>query len=238
MHDTAHIHVYSLVGYGVQRFVWEIMKKSWVWNDFLKNMCSKDITQKLDSFGEALFFYPVANTFSQTNCQIPYVNIDSLVRNLVIQQIRETTLSVRYDMYAKFHGLFISSIGQSFISTCLLITQSLLVTHTDPSTSGWPTTGQPGEYNTSPYTTFIHVAIGSCTFNKYRCKLLTPVDVTGYHNGLVLDQDVYYYCKINTLIYWCNNKNNTCTCWLRMSYQSHCHTSHWVSRNSYTHFQG
>ncbi len=59
---------------GMQRFVWEIMKKSWVWNDFLKNMCSKDIlnfTQKLDSFGEPLFFYPVANTFSQTNCQIP-----------------------------------------------------------------------------------------------------------------------------------------------------------------------
>ncbi len=51
------------------------MKKSWVWNDFLQNMCSKDInfTQKLDSFGEALFFYPVANTFSQTNCQIPPV---------------------------------------------------------------------------------------------------------------------------------------------------------------------
>ncbi len=29
---------------GMQRFVWEIMKKSRVWNDFLKNMCSKDIT--------------------------------------------------------------------------------------------------------------------------------------------------------------------------------------------------
>ena len=76
---------------GMQRFVWEIMKKPWVWNDFLKNMCSKDITlvpecvlwlglsvrpllnftQKLDSFGEPLFFYPVANAFSQTNCQIP-----------------------------------------------------------------------------------------------------------------------------------------------------------------------
>ncbi len=28
---------------GMQGFVWEIMKKSWVWNDFLKNMCSKDI---------------------------------------------------------------------------------------------------------------------------------------------------------------------------------------------------
>ncbi len=30
-----------------------------------------NFTQKLDSFGETLFFYPVANTFSQTNCQIP-----------------------------------------------------------------------------------------------------------------------------------------------------------------------
>ena len=65
-------------------------EKSWVWNDFLKNMCSKDITfvpecvlwlglsvlytQKLDSFGETLFFYRVANTFSQTNCQIPLPN--------------------------------------------------------------------------------------------------------------------------------------------------------------------
>ncbi len=29
------------------------------------------ITQKLDPFGETLFFYPVANTFSQTNRQIP-----------------------------------------------------------------------------------------------------------------------------------------------------------------------
>ncbi len=57
----------------MQRFVWEIMKKSRVWNDFLKNMCSKDITQNLDLFGETLFFYPVANTFSQTGCQIPCV---------------------------------------------------------------------------------------------------------------------------------------------------------------------
>ena len=64
------------------RFVWKIMNKSRVWNDFLKNMCSKDITlvsecvlwlglsvlnfaQKLDLFGETLFFYPVANAFSQ-----------------------------------------------------------------------------------------------------------------------------------------------------------------------------
>ncbi len=38
-------------------------------------MCSKDtnFTQKLDLFGETLFFYPVANTFSQTGCQIPKV---------------------------------------------------------------------------------------------------------------------------------------------------------------------
>ncbi len=34
----------------------------------------KKITQKLDSFGEALFFYPVANTFSQMDCQIPYAS--------------------------------------------------------------------------------------------------------------------------------------------------------------------
>ena len=65
-----------------QRFVWEIIKKSWVWNDFRKNMCSKDMrpllnfTQKLDSFGETLFFYPVANTFSQTDCQIPPVTYE------------------------------------------------------------------------------------------------------------------------------------------------------------------
>ncbi len=62
-------------GSGMQRFVWEIMKKSRVWNDFLKDMCSKDIdsvvTQNLDLFGETLYFYPVANTFSQTGCQIP-----------------------------------------------------------------------------------------------------------------------------------------------------------------------
>ncbi len=66
---------------GMQRFVCEIMKKSWVWNDFLKNMCSKDLnfTQKLDSFGEALFFYPVANIFSQTNCQIPKVYLNKNV---------------------------------------------------------------------------------------------------------------------------------------------------------------
>ena len=39
-------------------------------------MCSKDInfTQNLDLFGETLFFYPVANTFSQTGCQIPPPN--------------------------------------------------------------------------------------------------------------------------------------------------------------------
>ncbi len=75
----------KLVGQVTQdtwRFVWEIMEKSRVWKDFLKNMCSKDIilvsellnfTQKLDLFGETLFFYPVANTFSQTGCQIPQV---------------------------------------------------------------------------------------------------------------------------------------------------------------------
>ncbi len=28
-------------------------------------------TQKIDLFGETVFFYPVANTFSQTGCQIP-----------------------------------------------------------------------------------------------------------------------------------------------------------------------
>ena len=28
-------------------------------------------TPKFDLFGETLFFYPVANTFSQTGCQIP-----------------------------------------------------------------------------------------------------------------------------------------------------------------------
>ncbi len=39
----------------MQRFVWEI-----------------NFTQNLDLFGETLFFYPVANTFSQTGCQIPY----------------------------------------------------------------------------------------------------------------------------------------------------------------------
>ncbi len=61
----------SAFAVGMQRFVWEIMKKSRVWNDFLKNMCSKDFTQNLDLFGETLFFYPVANTFSQTGCQIP-----------------------------------------------------------------------------------------------------------------------------------------------------------------------
>ncbi len=33
-----------------------------------------NFTQKLDSFGETLFFYPVANTFSQTNRQIPKGN--------------------------------------------------------------------------------------------------------------------------------------------------------------------
>ncbi len=72
------------------QFVWEIMKKSRVWNDFLKNMCSKHITlvsecvkrpllnfaQKLDLFGDTLFFYPVANTFSQTGCQIPFAFSD------------------------------------------------------------------------------------------------------------------------------------------------------------------
>ncbi len=38
-------------------------------------MCSRrwfqNVSQKLDLFGETLFFYPVANTFSQTGCQIP-----------------------------------------------------------------------------------------------------------------------------------------------------------------------
>ncbi len=33
-------------------------------------MCSKDITL-VSECGETLFFYPVANTFSQTGCQIP-----------------------------------------------------------------------------------------------------------------------------------------------------------------------
>ncbi len=28
-------------------------------------------------FGETLFFYPVANTFSQTSCQIPHVDTGS-----------------------------------------------------------------------------------------------------------------------------------------------------------------
>ncbi len=60
-------------------------------------MCSKDITlvsecvlwlglsvlllnftQKLDLFGETLFFYPVANTFSQTGCQIPNAKCNTL----------------------------------------------------------------------------------------------------------------------------------------------------------------
>ncbi len=69
----------------MQRFVWEIMKKSRVWNDFLKNMCSKDInfTQNLDLFGETLFFYPVANTFSQTGCQIPSPVIDKFGSSIV-----------------------------------------------------------------------------------------------------------------------------------------------------------
>ena len=31
-----------------------------------------NFTQKLDLFGETLFFYPVGNTFSQTGCQIPF----------------------------------------------------------------------------------------------------------------------------------------------------------------------
>ncbi len=71
------------------------MKKSRVWNDFFKNMCSKGITlvsecvlwlglsvlnltQNLDLFGETLFFYPVANTFSQTGCQIPFVSYNGI----------------------------------------------------------------------------------------------------------------------------------------------------------------
>ncbi len=65
----------AIYAYDTWRFVWEIMKKSRAWNDFLKNMCSKDITtfkNILDLFGETLFFYPVANTVSQTGCQIPY----------------------------------------------------------------------------------------------------------------------------------------------------------------------
>ncbi len=37
------------------------------------------ITQKLDSFGETLFFYPVANTFSQTNCQIPHIILTTVL---------------------------------------------------------------------------------------------------------------------------------------------------------------
>ena len=55
---------------------------------FKKDMCTKDITlvseichvrraytQKLDLFGETLFFYPMANTFSQTGCQIPALHV-------------------------------------------------------------------------------------------------------------------------------------------------------------------
>ncbi len=41
-----------------------------------------NFTQKLDSFGEALFFYPVANNFSQTNCQIPSATF--LIHNLLM----------------------------------------------------------------------------------------------------------------------------------------------------------